>query len=164
MKINVALKNGFIPDEYSKFATTKISEQPVVSFPIQLEILPQDTKALAISLIDYDAVLRTGFPFIHWLADDIPVTNEIPADFSRNFEGPQGKNSWYSRFYSLNNDYVINHYAGPVPPDKPHDYTLTVYALSNLTGLANGFFYNEFLDTINNKILAQQAIKLRAKN
>lgn len=164
MKITVKLNNGFLPDKYSKFSDTKISDQPVVSFPIHLENIPDNTKYLAITLIDYDAVTRTGAPFIHWLISDIPVQTNIPEDFSRIFTGPQGKNTWYSRFYTLNDNYVINHYAGPVPPDKPHAYTLTVYALNQSTDLENGFFYNQFRDSLKSKILDQQEIKLLAKN
>lgn len=164
MKIKVILDNGFIPDKFSKYSNVKVSDQPIISFPIKLEDVPEETKAVAISLIDYDAVPRTGFPFIHWLATDIPVTNEIPEDFSRNFSGPQGKNAWYSRFYDLNDEYVINHYAGPTPPDKPHNYTLTVYALNEITGLENGFFYNQFLNSINEKVIESTQIKLQARN
>lgn len=164
MKINVQLDQDNIPDKYSKFSSIKQSNQPIVSFPIHLEKLPNDTKFLAVSLIDYDAVPRTGFPFIHWLASDIPVTDDIPEDFSRDFKGPQGKNAWFSRFYDFDNDYVMNHYAGPVPPDKPHTYTLTVYALNGATQLNNGFFYNEFRDNLKNKIIDQAEIGLKARN
>jgi Phospholipid-binding protein len=41
-----------------------------------LQDIPAQTAALAVSLIDYDAVPRTGFPFIHWLAANIPVMTE----------------------------------------------------------------------------------------
>ncbi|MQS75518.1 YbhB/YbcL family Raf kinase inhibitor-like protein [Companilactobacillus halodurans] len=164
MEINVDLNNSYLPDKYTKYSDTKVSGQPVISFPIELENISPDTKYLAISLIDYDAVPRTGFPFIHWLASDISVTEIIPEDFSRKFSGPQGKNSWYSRFYELDDEKVINHYAGPTPPDKPHNYTLTVYELNSATELKNGFFYNEFLDAIKDKTISQQEIKLPAKN
>ncbi|WP_252904380.1 hypothetical protein [Secundilactobacillus silagei] len=46
---------------------------------------------MAISLIDYDAVPRTGFPFIHWLAANIPVSQEISADFSRRYKDHKAK-------------------------------------------------------------------------
>lgn len=164
MEINVKLDQGYIPDKYSKFSDTKQSDQPIVSFPIHLEKIPKGTKSLAVSLIDYDAVPRTGFPFIHWLAADIPVINDISEDFSRNFKGPQGKNAWFSRFYDFHDDYVINHYAGPVPPDKPHTYTLTVYALNSATQLNNGFFYNDFRDSLKNKVIDQVEIGLKARN
>lgn len=164
MKISVDLENGYLPDKYTKYSTEKVSGQPVISFPIHLADLPQETKYLAISLIDYDAVPRTGFPFIHWLIANVPVTNEIKEDLSRTFDGPQGKNSWVSRFYELSDEYVINHYAGPTPPDKPHTYTLMVYALDSEAELKNGFYYNEFLKAIKGKILAKYSVELPAKN
>lgn len=164
MQIKVELNQGFLPDKYTKYSETKQSDQPVISFPIALSVLPKDTKYLAVSLIDYDAVLRTGFPFIHWLAADIPVTDVIPEDFSRNFQGPQGKNAWNSRFYDVTDEYVTSHYAGPTPPDKPHNYTLTVYALNGATKLTDKFFYNEFREALKNKVIKQTEIDLTAKN
>lgn len=136
MQIKVSLNQGFLPDKYTKYLETKQSDQPVISFPIALSDIPKDTKYLAVSLIDYDAVPRTGFPFIHWLAADIPVTDE----------------------------YITSHYAGPTPSDKPHNYTLTVYALNEATKLVNGFFYNGFRKALQNKIIEQTEIDLTAKN
>lgn len=162
MKITVSLENGFLLDKYSKYASEKVSEQPVISFPIKIEDLPKDTRFLAVSLIDYDAVPRTGFPFIHWLAADVPATTEIPEDLSRNFDGPQGKNSWNSRFYDFDDQYVMNHYAGPVPPDKPHHYTVKVYALNSSTNLEQGFFLNEFYDALKNKTIAEAETRVLA--
>lgn len=164
MQIKVELNQGFLPDKYTKYSETKKSDQPIISFPIALSDIPKDTKYLAVSLIDYDAVPRTGFPFIHWLVADIPVTDVIPEDFSRNFQGPQGKNTWNSRFYDVTDEYITSHYAGPTPPDKPHNYTLTVYALNEATKLVNGFFYNEFRKALQNKIIEQTEIDLTAKN
>jgi len=117
---------------------------------------------LAISLIDYDAVPRTGFPFIHWLAANIPVSQEISADFSRRYKGPQGQNSWMSRFYALDDSYFMDHYAGPNPPEIPHRYTLTMYALSRNTTLKNGFYYNEFLDQLENCVLDEARLQILA--
>lgn len=164
MQVTVNLSDGYIPDKYSKYSQIKQSDQPIVSLPFKVTDLPEATKYLAATLIDYDAVERTGSPFIHWLISDIPVAEEIPADLSRNFDGPQGKNSWSSRFYDFNDEYVINHYAGPVPPDKVHHYTLKVYALKDYTNLKNGFYYNQFLDAVNDETIASAEIKLPGKN
>ncbi|WP_125588742.1 YbhB/YbcL family Raf kinase inhibitor-like protein [Companilactobacillus jidongensis] len=164
MKVKVELENSYLPDKYTKYSNQKLSGQPIVSFPMRLSDIPVNTKCLVISLIDYDAIPRTGFPFIHWLITDVPTMDIIPEDFSRCYDGPQGKNSWYSRFYDLNDEYVINHYAGPTPPDKPHRYTLEVFALNDKTKLNQGFFYNQLLDSIEDKIVAHCSIKLRARN
>ncbi|CAJ1180297.1 hypothetical protein FD33_GL001123 [Companilactobacillus paralimentarius DSM 13238 = JCM 10415] len=63
MQVKVSLNQGFLPDKYTKYSEIKQSDQPVISFPITLNA--KDTKYLAISLADYDAVPRTVFPFIH---------------------------------------------------------------------------------------------------
>lgn len=164
MHVKVNLKQDFLPDKYTKYSSTKRSNQPVISFPIVLSEIPKETKYFAISMIDYDAVPRTGFPFIHWLVANIPVVDVIPENFSRHFQGPQGKNTWSSRFCDVADDYITSHYAGPTLPDKPHHYTLTVYALNEVTELKNGFFYNEFRKALQNKIIDQTEIELTARD
>lgn len=162
MQIEVALAQGHLPTTYTNQATVRRGGQPIISFPITILDIPAKTRFLALSLIDYDAVPRTAFPFIHWLAANIPVTNEIPMDFSRLFSGPQGQNSWMSRFYHLNEPYFKAHYAGPNPPDQIHRYTLSVYAINTSLDLHNGFYYNEFLESIRTHILAIQQLTIPA--
>ncbi len=164
MKISVPLtKDGYLPDKYSKYSTIKRAGQPVVSFPVKIADVPDGTECLALSLIDYDAVPRTGFPFIHWLATNLPVQS-IPEDFSSVFEGPQGMNTWASRFYDEDDEYVISHYAGPMPPEKPHRYTLTIYALSQAMNVKDKFFYNDFRDELAEKILTKTELMVNARD
>lgn len=163
MKITVNTRGGFVPDKYSKYSDTKVAGQPVVSFPIKVDGLPENTKYLAISLIDYDAAPVAGFPFIHWLAANVPA-GDVPEDFSLKFDGPQGKNSWSSRFYNVDNDYIVSHYAGPMPPEKPHRYTLTVYALKSKLSLSNGFYYNDFRDALSGQVVDSATVDLKARN
>ncbi len=163
MKLSVPITDDkYLPDKYSKYSAIKKAGQPVISFPVNISNIPEETKYLAISLIDYDAVPRTGFPFIHWLAANLPVQS-IDEDFSSVFDGPQGMNSWSSRFYELNDPYVISHYAGPNPPDKPHRYTITVYALHHEMKLKNKFFYNEFLDQLKENVIEQEKLVISAR-
>ncbi|WEE37039.1 YbhB/YbcL family Raf kinase inhibitor-like protein [Lactiplantibacillus paraplantarum] len=164
MQITVGLKDGHLPMIYTSQANVKRGNQPIMSFPIEVRGIPAKTKSLAISLIDYDAVPRTGFPFIHWLAANVPPMAEIPVDFSRNFEGPQGQNSWMSRFYDMNDSYFANHYAGPNPPDQAHHYTLTVYALSQDMQLENGFYYNDFRNQLVDRAIEKAGLQVLAKN
>lgn len=57
MKINVPVTQaGYLPDKYSKYSAIKKAGQPVISFPIEVTDVPQETNYLALSLIDYDAV------------------------------------------------------------------------------------------------------------
>lgn len=62
-------------------------------------------------------------------------------------------NTWASRFYDEDDDYVTSHYAGPMPPDKPHRYTLTVYALKHAMAVKDKFYYNQFRDELKNNLL-----------
>lgn len=164
MKVTVTLdKNGYLPAVYTKLSNIKRENQPIVSFPINLSKIPKESASLAFTLIDYDAVPLTGFPFIHWIATNVPVMSEIPVDFSRNYRGPQGQNSWMSRFYELDDSYFASHYAGPNPPKEPHYYTLTVFALSHDLNLENKFFYNDLLTKLSGNVLEQTKIQILAK-
>jgi len=164
MKVTVTLdEKGYLPAIYTSLANTRRANQPIISFPIELTNMPKEAVALAVTLIDYDAVPLTGFPFIHWLATNVPIMSEIPADFSRNFVGPQGQNSWESRFYELDDDYFTSHYAGPNPPDQPHHYTLTTFALAHDLDLKNGFFYNDFRTALSDSVMAKAEIQILAK-
>lgn len=164
MQITVALKDGYLPTIYTSQANVKHENQPIMSFPVEIQSIPEKTQSLAISLIDYDAVPRTGFPFIHWLATNVPPMAEIPVDFSRNYEGPQGQNSWMSRFYQMNDSYFASHYAGPNPPDQAHQYTLTVYALNQNMNLENGFYYNDFRNQLTDRVITKASLQVLAKN
>ncbi|WP_353989827.1 YbhB/YbcL family Raf kinase inhibitor-like protein [Pediococcus argentinicus] len=151
MKITVKLDSeGFLPDKYGKNAPAEYlkNDGPILSFPIEIDDLPQNTQALALTLIDYDAVPVAGFPWIHWIATDIPVTNIIPEDASRiNKNITQGKNSMVSRYINVTDPTLNTRYAGPKPPEN-HDYTLTVFALSQPTHLSEGFYLNELLKSV----------------
>ena len=163
MKLKVLTdKGGYLPDKYAKYSTIRKAGQPVISFPIEITEIPQSAKYLALSLIDYDAVPRTGFPFIHWLAANLP-TKSIEEDFSSIFPAPQGMNSWASRFYNLDDPYVVSHYAEPNPPDNPHRYTLTVYALRHAMNVADGFYYNDFRDQLVENVLERVELVINAR-
>ena len=86
-----------LADRYGKRTSAEflLHERPILSFPISLAAIPKEARYLSWELIDYDTIPLIGFPFIHWLAANVPVTNEIPEDFSRTALKPtiQGKNS-----------------------------------------------------------------------
>ena len=50
-------------------------------------------------------------------------------------------------------------YGGPAPEDRPHEYELHLYALSDMLNLQNGYYYNEFLKEIRGKILDVAVIR-----
>jgi len=162
MQLKVPLDHGFLPASYTTQAKVTRKNQPIQSFPIELIAVPKQAQSLAIFLIDYDAVPLTGFPFIHWLVANIPITDKIPVDFSRSFTGPQGQTSWMSRFYHLDDSYFSNHYAGPNPPGHAHSYSLTVLALKQTVQIQNGFYYNEFRYKLRDHIIETAMSQLRS--
>lgn len=165
MKIKVDLQDGFLPDRFGKHAPEeyRLHNQPMRSFPIHITDIPIGTKALALTLIDYDAVPVAGFPWIHWIATDIDVTDQIVENASNLGKGMiQGKNSNASKFIDLDDPVVINHYVGPNPP-ADHDYSLTIYALNNKTNLKPGFYLNELLKKTDSMAIDQATIKIKSR-
>lgn len=155
MKITLNTQDNTILDKYSKYAEAeyRYQDMPNVSFPIQIEDAPEGTKTFAITFIDHDAVSVVGFSFIHWLACDIEV-NKIEENASANNKGMiQGKNSFASTFIGIDDKNVVHRYMGPTPPDKDHDYTLTVYALNTILNLSEGYTFNEFRKSIRGHVI-----------
>lgn len=159
MKISVPLKDGLLPDEYGKYAPASemLADHPVKSFPIKITGAPAETKTFSIVFIDFDSTPVCGFTWIHWLAANIPATmTEIPENASRKLADQfvQGNNSNAGSL--VNGDpQITKGYVGPQPPDKNHDYSLTVYALDTELPLENGYWLNDFLHAANGHILAK---------
>lgn len=165
MKIDVQLKNGLLPDQYGKFAPAenKMGNQPITSFPITVNDVPTGTEALALVMVDYDSIPVCGFAWIHWIATNIPGDwQEIPKNASLALKDRfiQGHNSNASRFV---NGQPQTGYIGPTPPDKTHDYQLTVYALDQILPLKNGYWLNEFLSAAEGHILDRATIVLPSR-
>ncbi|PWF99820.1 YbhB/YbcL family Raf kinase inhibitor-like protein [Levilactobacillus bambusae] len=158
MKISVPLQNGVLPDQYAKYATGSDvhNGQPVRSFPIRIEDAPEGTQSFALSLLDFDAIPVSGFPWIHWVAANFPGDiTEIPEDDSRTLVVPHtlGKNSNAGSLINETNPSIIEHYTGPFPPDADHTYTLTVYALKSVLDLEEGFWLNELMHDADSQTL-----------
>lgn len=169
MEIKVPLAKGLLPDKYAKYAASsdKVDGKPVVSFPIQVTGVPKDAKSLALTLIDWDAVPVSGFPWIHWIAANIaPDVLEIPEDNSRQLKVPmiQGRNSTAGGLIGNQDPNTAWRYNGPVPPDKVHNYHLSVFALDNELPLKDGFWLNELQDAMRGHILATAEIVLPSQN
>jgi len=141
MLSSAGIVNGVLDDEYGKKGTQKSKGIPTLSPPISILNLPEATKALAIAMIDPD-----GHDWVHWIAVNVPVAEEIPKnssiDLAKQME--QGKNS----FGTLG-------YGGPTPPSGTHTYVITVYALSEPLMLDNGFKLKAFRQALEGKVLAQ---------
>ncbi len=157
MQISVPLKDGLLADEYGKYAPSAamLAGYPIKSFPITIKEVPTGTKSFAIVFIDFDSTPVCGFTWIHWLAANIPATlTNILAGASRQLADRfvQGRNSNAGALVN-GNPQIAQGYVGPQPPDKIHDYTLTVYALDTNLPLKNGYWLNEFLHVARGHIL-----------
>ena len=165
MKISVPLENGFLPEKYSKHSETKIGGNPTISFPIDIEGVPDNAVSLALVFVDFDSVPVCGFVWIHWTAANIPANiKQIPENASRSaaLGMVQGANSCASLFVGEKDASVTRGYIGPTPPDKDHKYKLTVYALDCEPELNEGFFLIELLDKMEGHILDKTAVTIPA--
>lgn len=167
MQINVPLTNGCLADEYGKYAPTNlmIADHPIKSFPITITDVPAGTKSLALVFYDVDSTPVCGFPWIHWLAANIPATmTTIPANASRELADQfvQGKNSNAGAL--VNGDARITQgYVGPQPPDETHYYTLRVDALDQMLPLENGYWLNDYVHATKGHLLASTSIDLPSR-
>ena len=148
INIEVKLENGLLPDKYGKYSGVKIGGEPCLSFPITIEDIPAGAKTLALTFIDYDSAPLCGFAWKHWLAANIPADiSEIPENASQNgaFGMVQGKTDFRGA--------LQYRYGGPMPPDKTHNYTLTLFALDCESPLTEGFTLDELEATMSGHIL-----------
>ncbi|MCI5942739.1 MAG: YbhB/YbcL family Raf kinase inhibitor-like protein [Ligilactobacillus animalis] len=170
MKIKVNFKNYTIPAEYAKGASMQdtLLGNPIRSFPFQICEIPANTKYLAFSLIDHDAVPVCGFSWVHWVVANIPTSHKqlinIPENFSRtDHKHLSGKNSFSTPFLETDFSLIENNYVGPTPPDSDHQYLLKVYALKDKLDLKDHFYFNDFLEQVNLAELASCELKLIGK-
>lgn len=159
MKIEVDTENGLLPDKYAKYSEFKIGGAPSISFPIRIKDVPQGAKTLALTFVDFDSIPVCGFAWKHWLAANIPADiDEIPENASQDgaFGMVQGKNDF--------SGVISCCYGGPCPPDRTHNYTLTVFALDCGLELSEGFSLDKLNAKMNGRILEQAEIILSARN
>lgn len=160
MKIMLPIRNGMLPDKYGKYAPPecKTHGTPTVSFPFTIEEAPEGTKSFALVMLDYDSTPVCGFPWIHWIMCDLAGNSKgLPENASASGAGGivQGRNSSASRFIGERDPRVFCRYNGPQPPDKDHEYTVTLYALDVPSlGLAEGFFLSDLMHAMKGHILA----------
>lgn len=164
MNINsLGIKNGYISDRFGKFADAvdKINGVPIRSLPVTWSDLPAGTKVLAVIMQDYDAVPVCGFSWIHWLVADIdPMRSGLAENASREDKTLiQGRSSLASKPLcgDMGNE-IIHFYGGPRPPDKDHEYEITVFALDEKLNLKPGFQLNELMRALRGHVLNSKSI------
>lgn len=149
MKIESSgIVNGKILDKYGKRGLDSRFGMPTHSLPIKILDKPEGTKSYALIMEDYDAVKVCNKVWIHWLVANL-YSDHIEEDSSSNGATYiQGVNSW--------ND---NSYGGPCPPDAPHTYTITCYALNCALPLRGGFSKEMLLKSMEGKVLAMAKLE-----
>lgn len=172
MDIITNFHNNIIPDKYGSNDTYR-HRSNYLSFPFQVHGLPQDSKFLAVTLIDYDTVPFIGFAWIHWVMLNVPVDGEnivIPENISASDQFPQGLNSLHSILNYLRDPlwrfrkdrgWYEQHYAGPRPRNGIHRYRLTVYALSGPTSLQEKFNLGDLMGELDDLLIDQASINLK---
>ena len=120
--------NGKILDKYGKRGSEQRFGMPTLSLPIKIEEAPKDTISFVVIFDDPDSLPACNFVWIHWLVANLHRNYLNEGDSENCYDFVQGKNSW--------ND---NSYGGPCPPDKPHKYRLTVYALNSDLNIRGNF-------------------------
>lgn len=162
MKLYVQSENGFLPHRFGKHGndTHFYHGSPCTSFPIEISDYPEQAKTFALIFYDLDSIPVCGFAWIHWLAANIKPTSLIKENASIDAQFIQGYNSSVSKFIGESDPLVTRRYHGPMPPDKDHIYTLTVYALDTVLDLTEGFYANHLLHAIKGHVLDQSSIEL----
>lgn len=146
--LSSGIQKGQIADIYGKFGKNFRQGMPTYSIPFQIEEAPYNTVSFAVILDDKDAIPVAGFIWIHWLIANLTQTN-IPSNASIILADTfiQGQNSWSESCYG-----------GMAPPDKPHIYDLTVYALDKKLSLPEGFSEIELRQAMQGHILDEATI------
>lgn len=141
--------NDFIPIQYT-------CDNKNISPPLKFEVVPKNTKSLAILLDDPDA---PGGTFIHWIIFNIPPgVTALIEDASKDPSAILSSGSELgvsSAMQGLNSFSTIG-YSGPCPPsNETHRYIFKLFALDALLNLDNGITKEQFLSSIEGHILAQ---------
>ena len=153
-----AIENGVFHDRFGKRGSDfSPNGMPSRSIPFSISDAPAGTQSYAVVLDDKDAVTAAGFVWIHWLIADLTATS-VPENDSIAAQGyTQGANSWASVLGELSIA-EASAYGGMVPPNYPHRYDLTVYALDTQLNLPHGFRYNDLHYAMQGHILATASV------
>jgi Raf kinase inhibitor-like YbhB/YbcL family protein len=109
-----------------------------ISPPIEINLIPAETKSLVLIMDDPDAPDGT---FTHWIMWNIPSSGKIDENHA---PGTQGKN-----------DAGEAKYKGPCPPTGEHRYFFRIYALDQNLELQEGASRKELEAAMEGKVIAQ---------
>ncbi len=125
MLLSPEIKQGdVIPSRYT--------EVHKMSPPLDWESVPEGTQSLALSITDPDVPQEFNFSrsFAHWLVYNIPADAKgLVEGASMTARMPSGSQELNSDFVTFNIPGFGRGYSGPWPPDGPHRYVFTLFAL-----------------------------------
>ncbi|MCL5260206.1 MAG: YbhB/YbcL family Raf kinase inhibitor-like protein [Gammaproteobacteria bacterium] len=154
---------GFLADAHGHRGKQFSKDQkPNRSFHIAWQDAPESTASLALVFIDHDAIPVSNFSWIHWTVANIdPKLQELPENASVEMSLLEGVTSWYSFLLPegkrLSKEAATG-YGGSAPPDKPHRYTIEMYALDTELNLTRGFYLNELMKAMEGHILEKAVL------
>ena len=140
---------GEIWPQHGMYGAQMDGDVPTLSFPLSIKYAPEETVCYAIKMTYPDSVPICGYEWYHWTAANVKDA-ELPENASINLA---------SEMIQGINDFGTIGYGGPTPPDKPHTYVITVYALDSFVELEDGFTKEEFAGAIEGHILAEASME-----
>lgn len=145
---SVGVLDDVLADEYGMRGKQKKNNVPTLSPPITIKDAPEGTVCFALIMHDPDSKPLCGYEWTHWLATNI-IGTEIAenASIDNAADMLQGKN-----------DFKTTGYGGPTPPNKPHTYIITVYALDAQLELKKGFSKKALEKAMDGHVLAEAAL------
>lgn len=165
--MNIETDFSTIPDRYAKQAPKEftIDGTPILSFPFTVNDVSEGALYLHWMFVDPDSIPVCGFQWNHWAVANVPIASlksrkdhavTVPEDFSRHAEliapeAMQARNSEASPLLGAKNPKITTGYVGPTPPDRDHEYLLTVWASTEpFRKLSQDFWFNELQREIRN--------------
>jgi ribose transport system ATP-binding protein len=114
----------------------RFAEANKVSPALEWEGVPEGTRSLALAMTDPDLPEELNFPrsFAHWLVYNIPAdATGLREGASMSAAMPSGSQELNSDFVTFNIPGFGRGYGGPWPPNGPHRYVFTLFALKTQT-------------------------------
>jgi Raf kinase inhibitor-like YbhB/YbcL family protein len=152
--LSAGVAGGALADEYGMRGAQQGNGVPTRSLPLSIKNAPEGTVCYALAMIDPDSKPLCGYEWVHWLAAGF-TESELAANASLDAAADMAQGA---------NDFGATGYGGPTPPDKPHTYVVTVYALDAKPQLQNGFSLSELSAAIEGHVLAKAVLKARYDN
>jgi ribose transport system ATP-binding protein len=110
----------------------RFAEESNISPALKWMNPPAGTRSFALAVTDPDLPEKFNFPraFAHWMIFNIPsVVTDLPEGASPRGRLPLGAQELESDFVTFKIPGYGKGYGGPWPPDAPHRYIFTLYAL-----------------------------------